>query len=457
MARIIQHHILVRQGGLIAFTSTYAAATRLEIPLSFVNESIAQTRQPSGRIAYGQLATSASQFPFMARLAWDSDVGRYTACGGTVLSPYYILTAAHCLYNIDNTLSPPNLVLLGGTDISSFSNFAEKIEVAQEYVPPQYQPDKVNSIYDVAVLRLKTPTSYPAVTLASTAPIADTSVTNIGWGLTQDFPRRNNSLLHYASLKIGTWGSSSCPPCGQSPCPILCEVGIVQTNGGYSSSCRGDSGGPAMLSGTTTQVGIVSYGPLGCGNGTWGGSTSVAEVKSFIDPIIGTVPSPPPPSPPLPSPSPPPPSPPTSSPSPPSPPPPSPSPSPSPSPTPSLNPPPSVCALNRGEIVRITIKAPTCTTAATKAAATAAAEVSGARAYCIVASKCRRISGGRIRINAKIAINSDRSKAKRKITKAFKSGAYSTKFESLLPASLRSKYIFQNGRVCIYPSSRCTY
>jgi len=114
--------------GLIAFTSTYAAASRLEIPKISTNETMGQTREPSGRIAYGQRVTSASQFPFMARLAWVSGNRVKTDCGGTVISPYHILTAAHCLFNPESMYytwdgfaeyDPPNLILLGGTNTAT--------------------------------------------------------------------------------------------------------------------------------------------------------------------------------------------------------------------------------------------------------------------------------------------------------------------------------------------------
>jgi len=257
----------------------------------------------------------------------------------------------------------------------------------------------------VAVIRLKTPTSYPAVTLASTAPRPDTSITSIGWGITQS--SNKNPYLYYASLEVGAWGTSPCPSLtGFSyPRDVICERGI-RTSGGYTSACSGDSGSPAILSGTTTQVGIVAFGPSECGTDRWGASTSVALYKAFIDERINS---------------------------------------------------PSVCTLNRGEIVQVTIKAPACTTKATKAAANAAAQLSEARDYCIVASKCRRIGGGRSRIYAKIAINSNRYKAKRKITKAFESGAYSTILQELLPRTISSKYVFQRGRACIYPSTSCTF
>jgi hypothetical protein len=363
------------------------------------------------------------------------------------------------MFDTDDAFYPPTLILLGGIDISAFSKFTERIPVADAYVHPQYIAGQADSNYDVAIVKLKTPTSYPAVTLASTAPTAGTTLTSIGWGLTEkDILGIDNDLLLYTTLKVGTLGVAPCPICPQNPCTILCELG-VPTGAGFTSACQGDSGGPQVLPGTSTQVSIVSYGPEGCGTDPWGASTSVAAVKPWIDNILAGI-FPPPaakPSPPMPSPSP---SPiPIPSPSPK--PVPSPSPKPSPSPSPKPSPTPSGCSLDqtKGDVVTITYKASACAADATKAAATAAAQSSGATTFCINASKCKAISGGKIQISAKISVNNDRSKAKTNIEKAFKSGAYSAKFQALLPASYK-KYSFQTGTACVYPAksgSTCTY
>jgi hypothetical protein len=109
-----------------------------------------------------------------------------------------------------------------------------------------------------------------------------------------------------------------------------------------------------------------------------------------------------------------------------------------------------------GDTVYITYKATACAADATKSAATAAAQSSGASSYCVTASKCTKLVGGKIKITAKLAVSGDRSKAKRNIDKAFRSGTYSIRFKALLPASYK-KYVFQTGTSCLYPSSTCLY
>ena len=54
-----------------------------------------------GRIAYGTVA-APGQFPFMARLAVIAEQS-YTMCGGTVISPYHILTAGELYINIQTS------------------------------------------------------------------------------------------------------------------------------------------------------------------------------------------------------------------------------------------------------------------------------------------------------------------------------------------------------------------
>ena len=55
-----------------------------------------QSTKGEGRIAYGTVA-SIGQFPFMARLAVIGPK-TYSMCGGTVISPYHVLTAGE-FYN----------------------------------------------------------------------------------------------------------------------------------------------------------------------------------------------------------------------------------------------------------------------------------------------------------------------------------------------------------------------
>ena len=57
-------------------------------------ESEERTGARDGRIAYGTAAVGPDQFPYMARLIKMTSATRYSHnCGGTVISPTFILTA----------------------------------------------------------------------------------------------------------------------------------------------------------------------------------------------------------------------------------------------------------------------------------------------------------------------------------------------------------------------------
>ena len=92
--------------------------------------------------------------------------------------------AAHCLFN-GSTFTPPTHVLFNGLNIGSFSNFADVIPVSQAFYPSQYKPGVVDSNFDVSVLKLARPTTATTVTLSTAAPPPGTTITSIGWGLTE--------------------------------------------------------------------------------------------------------------------------------------------------------------------------------------------------------------------------------------------------------------------------------
>ncbi|KAL9649410.1 hypothetical protein ABK040_014320 [Willaertia magna] len=66
---------------------------------------------------------------------------------------------------------------------------------------------------------------------------------------------------------------------------------ICAGNGNGIDSCENDSGGPLFykdIQGNFIQVGIVSYGPVGCGGKNRGIYTNVAAYKVWISQQVGT-------------------------------------------------------------------------------------------------------------------------------------------------------------------------
>jgi hypothetical protein len=76
-------------------------------------------------------------------------------CGGSILSEYYIITAAHCVDDIP--LLPQDYSVIVGTDTRVKSD-GQRRDVETIILHPQYNPkSKAN---DIAILRLATPINF---------------------------------------------------------------------------------------------------------------------------------------------------------------------------------------------------------------------------------------------------------------------------------------------------------
>jgi len=228
----------------------------------------------------GGAVAAPGQFPWMAVLV-DSRANRAingAFCGGTVIAPRVVLTAAHC---VEGTSASELYVVVGRTRLSQDSD-GERINVSKIVVHEGYDPESV--IKDVALLQLATPTSVPPLALAHPADDGLTTpgsrVFVIGWGATQEGGDISDEL-RFVRLTARSHGY-----CDREYGPIddasqLC-VGSARAG---EDSCQGDSGGPVIAgNGDTTRiVGTVSYGD-GCGRkGVPGVYTRVSHYAQWID------------------------------------------------------------------------------------------------------------------------------------------------------------------------------
>ena len=204
---------------------------------------------PSGAIVGGK-AASAGAHQFMASL---QDSTGFAFCGGSVIAPSWVLTAAHCVADGDAT---GLYVVTGRTNLSDTST-GQRISVAQVFVHPDY----ANNTHDAALLRLSTPTSSPAIALATADDdlfeTPGTPVKVTGWG--DQFPTMG--LFSTSSLREVDLNVVSDSECGQTnfgfdPDTGVCAAALLK------DSCQGDSGGPLFASraGRPLQIGVVSYG-----------------------------------------------------------------------------------------------------------------------------------------------------------------------------------------------------
>jgi secreted trypsin-like serine protease len=219
----------------------------------------------------GGTPTSSASYPWLAFVAYQGPVEEFS-CGGTVVAPRLVLTAAHCVLTGTGRVAVASnfAVLTGVGDLREAS--PERVSrVSQVLVFPEYDP--VRTLNDAALLVLSAPVSVPALPLATAADGAlgapGTPVQVAGWGLTDVAPQRSPAILHQAESVL-----QSSTFCQRRLRRILSvysaasQLCIRSQPGPGASVCDGDSGGPGIArraDGSPVQIGIISLkGSLSC-------------------------------------------------------------------------------------------------------------------------------------------------------------------------------------------------
>ena len=228
-------------------------------------------------------------YPWMVSLQARNNNGVFTHfCGGTLIDPYWILTAAHC---VENKSASQVRVMIGDLDLDETSNeTTTEIRAVQRIIMNESYGEGFGQDNDIALLRLATPSSNETVPLISreemdsVAPLTDGLV--MGWGRTIEARRSNN--LKQVSLPIQSDAECRSVLGEYYNSGVICAGGVENED-----SCNGDSGGPLMIDidGTLKHAGIVSFGVVeACGTaGIYGGYTRVASYLDWIESKLNRV------------------------------------------------------------------------------------------------------------------------------------------------------------------------
>lgn len=232
---------------LVVFASVVIFPARSQNAESFTfgDESSELSHNLNSRIVFGTLAAK-DQFPFYAYLTIILEKYGTRLCGGSLISPNFLLTAAHCVTDAYRIF-----IEMGSIDRAVFPDFriASTISIHPDY---NFNLSKTNN--DIAIIKFNDPLNYKTIGLPtsnSTVNYEEAKMIAIGFGRDE-----NGRLPKYLSY-TKTIGFSN------EQCKLVygirykSDIILCGKGAGISSICAGDSGGPLVLD--NVLVGVSSF------------------------------------------------------------------------------------------------------------------------------------------------------------------------------------------------------